>query len=120
MLSSKGDQEDALNHLNSDSLQQYLDRLWEQENNSLQGEDRVEAESEALELSNVQDTCMSVTNSVLKHGQFQEMVRNKDISSDVSFQSRCTCYFPYMSNFILKSQSLWLICSHYYVIPSML
>lgn len=87
MLSSKGDQEDALNHLNSDSLQQYLDRLWEQENNSLQGEDRVEAESEALELSNVQDTCMSVTNSVLKHGQFQEMVRNKDISSDVSFQS---------------------------------
>lgn len=84
MLSSKGELEEALDYLNSDSLQQFTDRLWERENSSLQGEDEAEGVSEALAFSDVHDTCLSVTNSVLKHNHFQRMVRNKDISSDVS------------------------------------
>lgn len=84
MLSSKGELEEALDHLNSDSLQQFTDHLWERENSSLQGEDEAEGVSEALALSDVHDACLSVTNSVLKHNHFQQMVRNKDISSDVS------------------------------------
>lgn len=82
MLSSKGELEEALDHLNSDSLQQFTDHLWERENSSLQGEDEAEGVSEALALSDVHDACLSVTNSVLKHNHFQQMVRNKDISSD--------------------------------------
>lgn len=86
MLSSKGELEEALDHLNSDGLQQFTDRLWERENSSLQSEEGAEGVSEALALSDVHDTCLSVTNSVLKHNHFQQMVRNKDISSDVSLQ----------------------------------
>lgn len=86
MLSSKGELVEALDHLNSDSLQQFTDHLWERENSSLQGEDEAEGVSEALVLSDVHDACLSVTNSVLKHNHFQQMVRNKDISSDVSHE----------------------------------
>lgn len=83
MLLAEGKLEAALDHLNSNSIQQFLNRLWEHENASIQADDREEHEREAQDVSSVQDTCMSVTNSVLKHIQFQEMVRNKDISYDV-------------------------------------
>jgi hypothetical protein len=83
MLLAEGKLDAALDHLNSNKIQQFLNRLWEYENASIPADDREGHECEGQEVSTVQDTCMSVTNSVLRHTQFQEMVRNKDISYDV-------------------------------------
>ncbi|XP_062593006.1 uncharacterized protein LOC134254512 isoform X1 [Saccostrea cucullata] len=82
MLIAEGKLDIALDHLNSNRLQQFIDHLWEFENGNVLADDNEQCESEAQEVSNVQDACMSVTNSVLRHGHFLEMIRNKDISSD--------------------------------------
>lgn len=85
MLLFKGELEEVLDYLNSDSLQQFIDYFWERENFFLQGEDEVEGVSEVLVLFDVYDVCLSVINSVFKYNYFQQMVRNKDISFDVSY-----------------------------------
>lgn len=85
MLLFKGELEEVLDYLNFDSLQQFIDYFWERENFFLQGEDEVEGVSEVLALFDVYDVCLSVINSVFKYNYFQQMVRNKDISFDVSY-----------------------------------
>lgn len=85
MLLFKGELEEVLDYLNFDSLQQFIDYFWERENFFLQGEDEVEGVSEVLVLFDVYDVCLSVINSVFKYNYFQQMVRNKDISFDVSY-----------------------------------
>lgn len=85
MLLFKGELEEVLDYLNLDSLQQFIDYFWERENFFLQGEDEVEGVSEVLVLFDVYDVCLSVINSVFKYNYFQQMVRNKDISFDVSY-----------------------------------
>lgn len=86
MLLFKGELEEVLDYLNFDSLQQFIDYFWERENFFLQGEDEVEGVSEVLVLFDVYDVCLSVINSVFKYNYFQQMVRNKDISFDVSYE----------------------------------
>lgn len=85
MLLFKGELEEVLDYLNFDSLQQFIDYFWERENFFLQDEDEVEGVSEVLVLFDVYDVCLSVINSVFKYNYFQQMVRNKDISFDVSY-----------------------------------
>ncbi|KAJ8303183.1 hypothetical protein KUTeg_019579 [Tegillarca granosa] len=83
MLHSHGDFNAAMDELNGINLQTFLDRIWLSDNinqhaaQGIRGGD--DAEGAGVLAMPRHDSCVSVTNSVLTHTDFQELVRSKDI-----------------------------------------
>ncbi|KAK3086203.1 hypothetical protein FSP39_015157 [Pinctada imbricata] len=80
MHQSNGDTEEAMNLLNSSSLKNFIDRLWAMDDDNLPGAIGGEGAT-AAEIPNLaNDVCNSVTNSLLGHVDFQNMVANKELN----------------------------------------